>query len=1062
MRTKLLLASLLLSGAGWAQTSLPPFVMTTPNEYRIIGASPNGKWACGVYADYGDERYGFLWNLESGEIELLNPASPSLAYAVSDNGIVVGEFTDYTYRSNGASVKLAGYWANHKWNRLELPTNTVNMAGASSITPDGHYIVGHIEENGNYIGYVWKDGKIYRKLNDKNGVSMPYCISPDGQYVGGWIQDKNRQACLWGPDGSYTTLSTYESPWSSGRDFTPDGKTLLYYGGWQPVDSDQKKYGVPAFYDMETGEKSMLVPENDSLSLDFFDISNKNTTMCELGELGYIQWKDKGAYAYKYLKEQGINLADYHVFVNPDGPTDSEGETLYQITRASTISADDNVMGFQYYNDDKDENGNYSISMQSMVVKFNQVRTGLRPVSVKATQLSGMHSVLVAWKPNVAANGITGYNVYRDGVKVNKSLVSDESFSDADVADGEHKYVVSAVYGTEESEKSDEATVDVTTKGLSAPDALYTKQHGYNSAYMEWNTPTTNFGSLTYFNTEGADIETFGLGVTGVSYETAIRFDKTQMSAYKGQKLTSVGFYPMEAQGGWKINIYTHADDGYLELLYTQPVTQKLNYGMHNVVKLDTPVDIPSGDLLVSLEVAVNKESQSITALDYGRAVEGYSDLLRLTTEDNFYSVGQLFQDENYLYEASWAIDATVSPDGADLSKDDVKEYNIYTDGKKVDSSSDLSYVVRGLSEGTHSLGVSTVYANGSESPVATSSIDIVNDESQLRGVDKVNVDATNGTMVKATWDAPLDRDHVDLQYCMGEASSQSVVAPSENNYGMMVGAIYPSKTFRGRNGYIIRSARFYPLSDATYTIMVYKNDELINETEVNDYTLDQWNEVTLSEPIVVDSKATYKLAIDCYDVTPKSPAMAVDGNNPVSGYSDIYSLDGESWNPISTSGIYANWMIGLTLESPNGVSLPIDGYDVEIDGEKKNSAKLTDTAFDYDMGSSDNLEHSIMVNVYYTVKPTTSVAGTLTTFFMGTSGIGDNVIGRIEVQKGNNVITVTGDNVTSVDLVSASGATVASAKGNTVSIDNIASGVYVVKIVAGGNTVTRKVMIVK
>ena len=1058
MRNKLLLASLLVSGAAWAQSATKPLVMTTPNEYYIIAASPNGKWACGVYADYGDERYGFRWNLESGEIQLLNPSNPSLAYAISDNGIVAGVFNDNTYRSNGATVQLAGYWDGTKWVRLEMPTATVSQSGASAISPDGHFITGHIEENGKYIGYVWKDGKIDRKLNDKNGVSMPYAISPDGQYVGGWVQDKNRQACYWGPDGTYTTLSNYESPWSSGRKFTPDGKTLLYFGGW---DESTTPAGMTSLYDMATGEKSNLYPETDEENFDLFDISNKKTVMCELGDLAYIIQDGKGAYAYKYLQDKGVDLANYNIFVNPDGSTDKDGKTLYQITRAASVSADDNVMGFQYYNDDKDDKGNYSISEQSMVVKFNQVTTGLSPVSVSAKQMSGIKSVLVTWKPNVAANGITGYNIYRDGSKINSELIDDESYVDNNVADGEHTYAVSAVYGSDESAQSETASLNIADKGLSTPEGLFTRQHGYNSAYFEWSAPASNYSSLGYFDTDNASIETFGLGLDGVSYETAVRFDETALSAYRGQQITSVGFYPLEEQGGWVINLYTHDSDGKLKLFYTQPVTGDINYGSRNYVKLNTPQDIPAGDLIVATEVAVTTASQSINALDYGHATEGYTDLVRMKGEEDFYSIGEQMQSLNYLYSATWPISATVTPVGADLTKDNVKNYNVYADGKLIGSADNMSYIVPNLTEGQHTLGVSTVYTDGSESAANTTSVSISPDETQLSSVEKVDVAVNNGTSIKATWEAPADHDRVNVQYCSGAASSQAVTAPAENNYGLMVGAIYPSKTFRGRDGYVIRAARFYPLSDATYTVYIYKNGELISQTDVDDYTLDQWNEVALDEPIAIDSKSTYQLVIDCYDVTPNSPAIAVDNNSPVGGYSDIYSLDGTSWNPISSTAIYANWMIGLSIENPESTTLPVAGYDVNIDGAKKNSEMLTTNSFAYDFSKSDATDHTISVDVYYSLKPE-SVKGGVNRFVIGTTGISSNTIAKIEIRQGQNEITVSGDNVTSVELVSADGATVASAKGNTLSIDDIAEGVYVVKAVSGGKTVARKIAIAK
>ena len=164
MKIQTLLASLLVSGAAMAQTpTMKPIVMKTPNEFQILAASGNGKWACGTYSDYSNEQYGFLWNLETGEIEMLDPSKPSVAWAVSDDGLVVGTYEDTSYKSNGAAVELAGYWANGKWNRFEMPSEDVTSSGAASISPDGHYVTGNVQESGIYTGYIWKDGKIVAK-----------------------------------------------------------------------------------------------------------------------------------------------------------------------------------------------------------------------------------------------------------------------------------------------------------------------------------------------------------------------------------------------------------------------------------------------------------------------------------------------------------------------------------------------------------------------------------------------------------------------------------------------------------------------------------------------------------------------------------------------------------------------------------------------------------------------------------------------------------------------------------------------------------------------------------
>lgn len=1053
-RTPALLATLLMSGAAWAENSSKPLIMKTPNEYYIVAASENGKWACGVFADYSDERYGFLWNLESGDIEMLGATYPSVAYSVSDDGIVVGQYTDNTYKTNGASVTLAGYWADGRWNRLEMPFDDVDFANAYNISPDGHYVTGVVEKDGKYTGYVWKDGKIDRQLMGKNGIAMPYAITPDGKYVAGWVQGSNRQATLWEADGTLTQLSTYESPWSSGRKFSPDGKKLLFYDGWQQFDG---KYGVNAIYDMETRERTPVFPNDENSDFDFFDISNSGTVMASNDERAYIYQNGKGEFADNYLEDRGVDVASLNILK-------MDNTDYYQIFRASTISADDNIMGFQYYNDDKASDGSYSVSVQSMIVKFNQQTTGLAPVAVKAKQISGVKSVAVSWKPNVAAEGISGYNVYRDNEKLNSTLLSATTFTDKDVAAGQHTYTVTAVYGDAESDKSQAAQVNILAeRPLSMPQALFTQQHGYNSVYMEWAAPESNLGSLGYFNVENADQETFGLNLQDESFETAVLFDKTKTEAYQGMQLSAVGFYPLSEQGGWKINIYTHAADGSLSKIYSQNVTQAVTCGERNVVKLDAPVSIPDGDLIVAAEVKVTDTSLPTNTMDASTATKGYTDLVRLVTEADFYSIGELMESAGYQYPVTWALDATVVPEGADLSSDDVSEYKIYADGVLTGSSDKTSFLVPHLDEGSHTLGVSSVYANGKESEAKTTAVSIKPDDSQLQAVDEVKIEQPDSkSAIVASWQAPDNRDRVKLQYCGETASTQKVTGPSDNNYGLMASAIYPAKTFRGRTGYTCSSVRFYPLADAAFTVLIYKDGEQISETEVDDYVKGKWNTVKLSEPFSVEPNSQYQLVIDCYDVTPEAAPIAVDNGTPVGGYSDLYSLDGSSWNPISSTGVFANWMIGLNLDDTEAMDAPVSGYDVTIDGVKRNAALLTSNSFSYDFGKEDSQLHQIKVDVYYAIRPS-AVQGSITRFYIGeANSIAENAIGRIEMQKGDNEIVFTGDSVKGIDIIAADGSTVASGKGNSVRIDNLSGGTYIVRATVGGKSVTRKVVISK
>lgn len=1054
MRTNLLLAALMLSGAAFAQGTTAPIILKAPNSYYLSSISPNGKWACGNYRDGGeDSSYGFRWNLETGEIEMISSQDVSTAKYISDDGTIVGIFLDRTYNANGSKMSLAGYWKDKKWTRLELPNTNIYSSDAFFITGDGRYICGRVATSViQYDGYVWEDGKILKKLkSDDKLENTPAAITPDGKIAVGYKRDKGRRGCIWEADGTVSWLTEYGSG-AMAQAISPDGKKILYEG---ELGTDGNRNGRYAIKDIATRTDELVFPVGTNANKLYFKaISNKNTIMGYEDTRGYV-WQDgKAYYADDYLISKGVDLASEHVFMTPE--TD-----YYQVYIGSAISADDNVMGFLYYNDDKNSNGDYSVSVQSMIVKFNQPTTGYAPTSIEASRVKGASSVLLTWKNNIAAKGITGYNVYRDGNKVNTELVTDMSYVDANVADGEHTYTLTTLYGDTESAKSESVTVAVSS-ALSAPSALYTAQYGYNSANILWNAPATNLGSLTY-NDENAQVETFGMNRKGISYETAILFEPAKTKAYKGQKITAVGFNPLEAQGGWKINLYTYDENDVLKLLYSQPVTQELVFGQRNVVKLDVPQDIPAGDLVVATEVAVTNASPSINAMIIENAKNGYTDLLRKTTESNFYSLGDYYKSFGAIQEATWTMDVVFAPEGTDIDKENVDHYNIYADGSLVGKAQTCSYLAQNLSEGAHNLGVSAVLADGRETAATAASVNIANNEKALAGIDNVAVSNTSNTAINATWNAPVDNDPITLQYCSDKDGNNGMMGPSANNYNFMAATSFGTDKFKGRNGYALRSIRFYPTSDATFTALIYKNGEVVNETEIDDYKLNQWNEVTLSEPVIVDDKSTYMLAIDCYDVAPNTAPLACDDKQANTGVSDLYSLNGTTWlTTRSNSYTSYSWLMAINLDNPNSdVALPVSGYDVKIDGEKKNSDKITECSYAYDFGAEDAKEHTVQVDVYYTVKPE-SVSGGVTRFYIGAAGISENVIGKLSVTKGDNEITVTGNNVKSVDIISVGGATVASAKGDTVSINGLSSGAYIVKAVVDGKVVSKKIMIEK
>ncbi|MGN1263769.1 MAG: hypothetical protein ACI4TW_07005, partial [Prevotella sp.] len=637
------------------QTIEAQVIMTSPEDYQVFAVSPNGKWACGNYSDYSYINHAFRWNLESGEIELLDTRYESEAWSVSDNGTVAGTFknTDDT----GLSLELPGYYQDGAWHNVEIPFENVSSGIGYGITSDGHYMSGSLEVNGKYLPLIWKDGKVSRILSETYS-GMPFTISPDGQAAAGWTYtstNNNRNACYWAPGTTEPLiLSHYASAWSAVWKFSPDGKKLVMWGGWDKFSPDQEEDPTDwstllAIYDIETGTKTSIPTIVENASFDLYDISNNGTIVGDESGMAYIYVDGQGFYTEEYLKNKGVSFdgIDIYKVENTEG-TDS---TLL-LYRTQAISANDSVIALVYY----DSEGAY----HSMVVKFGTENTYPAPVNVTASQLSGIPTACITWKKPVGVTKLTGYNIYRNGTKLTETPTTALSYYDNRLDYGTYTYTVAAVYENGNETKADDVEVNVKPQQISAPQSLFVRQKGANSAYMQWVAPMSNLITKKYYDLEGSNIQNFGVTQSGLVFEIAYKFDKEEIACYADSKIKQVAFYPMSEQNSWTIKLYTRDASGTLTQFYSQPVTQWLYYGERNAVTLDVPQSIPDGELIVAVEVVASGASSSIFGMDYGRYKEGYSDLLRLSTESDFYSLYAASVASGYPNFTTWLMDVVL------------------------------------------------------------------------------------------------------------------------------------------------------------------------------------------------------------------------------------------------------------------------------------------------------------------------------------------------------------------------------------------------------------------
>lgn len=1051
-------------------------ILRSPQDYQVYAISPNGEWACGVYVNMSNMDYGFRWNLLSGKMELLSGDNClSEASSVSNDGVVAGMFDDSEATDNGAPAYTAGYWKDGHWYHLpninDAPVHNNDQTGyANTITADGTYIGGaYNDADSRLIPVVWKDGKLEQVFTpDEKCEGMIYTVSADGRMAAGWSITPNseqaRVATIWevGKGATLIMDERLSNAWCSARKFSPNGKWLLYWEGYYDTPADQitdptaSNMALRALYNVETGEKTdMPTITRDPYNFDIFDINDNGTIVGyespEATQLDQaVIFKDgKTRWLYDYLKEQGVDMdADTGIL--------REGKDIYFI-RAVGISNDEKTFAVLYY----DPQG----ALRSMIIKLDENLTTREPIQLEASPLAGITAVRLNWQaPLVGAEGVTGYNVYRNGQKVNSQPITATTYIDNATATGPYSYQVTALYGETESTASQTTEVKVGGEPVQAPRNLFARQMGYSGALFQWDAPRTNLTVKSYYP-EGAKVTGFGGGNN--SFEAAIRIPAEEVALYKGYSLLSVSFYPMTAQEAWKVNIYKKPVGSTVrELIHSQPVTQPLTYGKENVVHLAmTEAGMPAdADLYVAIEVTVAADHTGYNVLGEvsGDPIPGQTDLLRMTTEPEFYSLYEEGLKFGATQLTTWAIAANLTVTGDKVNEiDQIDYYAVYDGNEEVGVAAGRLFAFQTLSEGEHTLGVKAIYKNGSTSELTAFPLAIVPNEQFFKAVGQNDVKWTFPTdhSVAFSWQAPMDDDETFLTHST-DALAGGVLGPEENNYNYIAATIYSPAMTRGYDGYRVKAFKFYPLTTAQYTFFLEEDGEVISEVWPETYSTGMWNSVELPEPVTIKAGSNYRLLLDCYDVTPGEAPLGLDARMPYIGESDLYSLnEGVTYTSVSQASAFGNWMMGLVLVSPDATPIPIEGYEVRIDNKVVNSTLLTEPAFTYEYSGGD-ATHRMNVDVHYT--PERIVKGTAVFFQVGPGSIGSNSVAMLRVEHDDCYLRVVGEDIREISLIDTSGKIARCAQGSELGISSLVAGTYVLRITTPQGVVNRKVCIAK
>lgn len=1053
--------SMALAVASWTafSASAATVRLNSPADCQLFGISDNGEWAVGMQGSSASEYYAFRWNLITNEVEISSEVS-DCGNSISDDGVYCGGF-DYTDPATGRKFKAPGYY-DGSWHVLPMPAGTVADAFDGAISPDGRHMAISLVVNGQYVAAQYKDNQLVRIMKADTGHSDDYsraiCISDDGRYVGGWTNahipgiSANRTAVIWEGDSDYKIIDPNPAdpergPFSQVYQFTSDNKNLLLWGGW--VNTSTKPDGtvdpahIIAIYNLEdqTFHPVYPVDQNASAGISVCDMADDLTVVGNYAGNATITVDGKMQYLVDWLKEtKGIDArAEWTEVQTYEG--------AFLIETARTIQRNGQSIGVMYIGTD----GEY----HAMIIKFDVDVTDAPPVKVDLSAVTKANAIRLDWKLpyGVDLSTVKGCNIYRNGVKINDAPVTGDHYYDSGLTFGtEYTYEMTTVYNSGESPKSTAVKYLLEAPAPEAPVALTGRQRGLNSAIVAWEKPYTNLIQKQYYDRESAT-DGFGVNEVGLEAEAGVKFDAEEMAIYGNAKISAVEFVPMSKQRNWRVHLYSEDVYGIVTELASYKVTQELALGERNMFELPTPIALPAGkNLIASVSYEASDEATMANAfgIQFGNGKPGYSDLLRriLIPEEDFASLYEMAQAGGMNFSLCWKVGVVLTPEGASADADRIDKYIITRNGEEIGRCDTTDYTDANLADGTYNYGVSALYADGSRSEATNTDVTIQARLSAYAPVDDLTVNVGESSL-DANWSAPVDKDITTITWSKGP--NAKAVTAGNNNYALRAAAIYPASFFNGFGTYQIIGACFYPTCDATYDIIVDngRGSEELVVYEVDSYNADEWNTVYFDEPLTISPNASYRMIVDCYDVETHGAPMGLDTYDGLDGYSaliNVSSTTPESWQEVSgTVNMPCSWMMGLIIADQNGMPLPVKGYDVLLDNRKLNSSLLTSPEYSSPidgLGVTGNAQHELRVDTWY--EPlTVAVPGQPVTVTIN-AGVDETFVADIAIHQDGTRIKVT--TATSVAIYDVNGRMVASADGDTVSVDNLGAGVYILK----------------
>ncbi|MFW5724934.1 MAG: carboxypeptidase regulatory-like domain-containing protein [Bacteroidota bacterium] len=142
----------------------------------------------------------------------------------------------------------------------------------------------------------------------------------------------------------------------------------------------------------------------------------------------------------------------------------------------------------------------------------------------------------------------------------------------------------------------------------------------------------------------------------------------------------------------------------------------------------------------------------------------------------------------------------------------------------------------------------------------------------------------------------------------------------SNSGFELHIAARFEPSDLAGLDGLAITKIRFFPADEAEFTLKVWQGNgaepvEIFSQPLQDDFVIGQMNEVTLSEPVIINENEAVWVGYSILTTGPSFPA-GVDTGPAVAGKGDMFKLPGHEWGSLlELAHLNYNWIVGAYVE---------------------------------------------------------------------------------------------------------------------------------------------------